>query len=318
MGVALTKSEPSAGLGQLNANQLHLLKRTVASDCNHDEFNLFVEVARNLRLDPFRKQVIPLVFSKDNPAKRRMSIVVGIDGMRRIAARTGNYRPASDEPEFVVDADAKSDTNPHGIVKCRLHVFQQDSRGEWFPVDGTVYWEEFAAVDDEWAWSDQKNKRAPTGKKTLSGNWGKMPRLMIAKCAEAQALRRGWPDDLGGVYAEEELDRTRVSDLASDTLESFERDQRQARLGGRSILFIPDPAAPAEAWPVGEVADKCMAFIRDAALSKQIEWFQSSNREALRQFWSENPGDALEVKAKAEARIENLRAEEQPTDERAA
>lgn len=310
MNKALTKSDSSAAVGALTDPQLRLLKRTVAQDCNDDEFNLFVEVARNLRLDPFRRQVLPLVFSKNDAKKRRMSLVVGIDGMRRIATRTGNYRPASEPPHYEIDEAAKSDTNPHGIVLCRVSVFQQDRNGDWFPVMGEAYWDEFAAIEEEWHWGDERGKKVYTGKKMLSGQWGKMPRLMIAKCAEAQALRRGWPDDLSGVYSEEELDRSRVEELASDRLAEQDRQIRQQAVGGRGILFTTDPHEPAVKWPIGDVADRCIEWINGASLSKQIEWFRSVNREALRDFWAASEGDAHAVKALMEKRIAALKATE--------
>ena len=63
--------------------QMELIKRTVAADCNNTEFDLFLEVARRIGLDPFRKQIYAVVYSKDKPDKRKMSIITGIDGYRR-------------------------------------------------------------------------------------------------------------------------------------------------------------------------------------------------------------------------------------------
>ena len=187
--------------------QLALIRKTVAADTNQDEFDLFVHTARHLRLDPLRRQIYAFVFSKGDADKRRMSIIVAIDGFRAIADRTGAYRPDEDEPTFEIDpARIDADTNPVGLVKATVRVWKH-SHGAWHKVTASAYWDEYAPIkksadDFEWVetgefWPDSgkpKMKKKPLGevraKLDTSGNWGKMPRLMLAKVAEALALRK--------------------------------------------------------------------------------------------------------------------------------
>ena len=120
---------------RLRPHQLDLIRRTVASDCSNQEFDLFIEAAERYGLNPFRRQIMPLVFGKDFD-KRRMVIVIGIDGQRMIAQRSGNYRPASEPTKFVENRRKRGPTNPLGLVLARVTLFQQDRGGEWFPVVG--------------------------------------------------------------------------------------------------------------------------------------------------------------------------------------
>lgn len=286
--------------------QLKLIRETVARDTNEQEFNLFFEACKAYGLDPFRKQISALVFNKTNAEKRQMVIIVSRDGYRVIAQRCGNYRPASEPAEIETDDDLKGPANPKGIVKATVKLWQQDKRGEWFPVIGEAYWDEFAALKDEWA-PNASGKRAPTGNKTLEGNWARMPVVMITKCAESQALRAGWPDQFGGVYAEEEMQRVENEHSASDIIAKQEEADRAAKFGGRGILFSFDPSGVLENVQEGQVADRCADFIEQNDAETVYRW-TVQNRAALQQFWSMAPSDALAIKKASEAKIGKLMA----------
>ena len=134
--------------------ELALIKRTVAKDTTNDEFSMFIEICKRQGLDPFRRQIYALVYNKDDPKKRQVSFITGIDGYRAIAKRAGNYRPDNDEP--VIDYDQKKvceHTNPKGIVKASVKVWQYMVDG-WYPITGTARWEEFAPVQIEKDWVD--------------------------------------------------------------------------------------------------------------------------------------------------------------------
>lgn len=286
-----------------DGRMLALIRRTVATDCNENEFELFVHAARHLRLDPLRRQIYAFVFNKDDAKKRRMSIVTSIDGLRTIAARTEDYRPDDEEPSIEYDESAKdAATNPYGIVKAVVRCYRH-SHGGWHRVVGSAHWSEFAPIKDEWAWDNEQGKRAPTGKKTLDGKWGQMGRLMLCKVAEAQALRKAWPDDLSSVYVDEEMDRAKVIDLsATELIEHAAAEDRQARIGGPGLMVDwLDANKPLEKVPLGRFADRVLEFINENAdQPAAIKMFTERNRDSLREFWAHSPGDALELKKRTE------------------
>ena len=298
--------QPQRSLRDYTGSQLGLIKRTVAADCNDLEFDLYKEVARRVGLDPFRKQIYAVVYSKKDAAKRKMAIITGIDGFRAVAARNRDYRPDDQEPVIVYDEAAKDlETNPLGIVKAVVRAYKLSPSGEWHAVVGTAHWDEFAPLKEEWAYSEQAGQRQPNGRFTLdpTSNWKKMARVMIVKVAEAQALRRGWPEDLSGVYAPEEMERQMVDITPSAEVEQHEQQQRMARIGGtNTIAVIWKMAEALEAVPVGKLADRCIAHFATLESVGELEWWWATNEVSMRQFWALHKSDALNVKAEHEAR----------------
>jgi len=290
----------------MTPRQVALVKQTVAKDCNDDEFNLFCEVARAKGLDPFLGQIIPMVFSKADAKKRKMTIIISRDGQRVIAQRCGDYRPASKPPVFEYDASLKGPLNPKGIVTATVYLWKQDQKdGTWYEVAGQVDWDEFAPVKDEWIYDEAANKRKPTGKQALddSGNWVRMPKLMIAKCAEMQALRAGWPEQFTGLYDEAEMDRAKVLDLSASEIVEHEREERRmiAISGKDAITVTWGDGWSLENVPVGQFVDRALEYIKTETRENVQRW-ADANRDPLRIFWAKHPGDALAIKKAIEAK----------------
>lgn len=317
-------------LSEFKPQQLELLKRTVAKGCNDDEFRQFVHTARHLGLDPLRRQIYAFVFNK-NKNNRSMSIVVGIDGARKIAAKAADYRPDQDEPDITYNDDLKSPCNPLGIEKAVVRVYKH-AHGDWHPVPGVAYWDEFAPVsypDHCYEWVDTGRTYEDSGKpikakrlregvtekdKALdtSGQWGRMPRVMIAKCAEMQALRRGWPDDLSNVYEHSELDQAKIIDIDPvDAVAEAERSRRMERIGGPQIMMIFEVGDPLVGVPAGKLADKAIAHMKTIEASAKLKWFKESNAEALRQLWGHDKTAGLEVNKAYEDCLASLLKQEE-------
>lgn len=305
--VPMRQSPPSAR--DYTGAQLDLIRRTVAKDCDAAEFDLFMEVARRAGLDPFRKQIHAVVYNKNKPDKRKMSIITGIDGFRAIADRTGTYRPDDQEPVIIYDkALVDPKTNPLGIEKATVKLYKFGPDRVWYPVAGMAYWSEFAPITERWAEIDGKWRG--TGEFFLDpkSNWYRMPRVMLPKCATAQACRAGWPDDFSGVYMDAEMERAGAVDItASAEVELHQQEQRMLRIGATNTIAIQWKAGePLEAVPIGKFADKVLAFLKVAENSTQITAWQNLNQLGLREFWAKHGSDALELKKAIEGRVEEL------------
>jgi hypothetical protein len=160
-------------------------------------------------------------------------------------------------------------------------------------------------MKEEWAYDQEQGKRVPTGRSALdtSGNWGKMPRLMLAKVAEALALRKAWPDDFSNVYASEEIDRARALDVSpAEMAAQGEVSERMERIGGPGLTvdWLVEHA-PLERVPVGKFADRALAFLREHAEEpSQVLMWKSRNHHVLREFWAHQKADALEINKEIE------------------
>lgn len=323
-------------------NMVSLVRRTAFKDCNINEFDEAVAVSRELDLSPLRKQIYAFVFSKDDEKKRNMVLVVGIDGARAIAARTGNYRPDSKEPEWVFKDELKNPlTNPHGIEKCTVGVMHRPTKNDPFErIVHTVYWEEFAPIlksggEDDYEWIETGETWPDTGKpkkkkKLIQGAtvtlrldpkkdaWIKAGRNQIAKCAEMGALRKGWPEDLSRIYAEEETSRAHTledvdyTDMTpSQAADSAEADKRLARIGGNDQIGATFDASNDIVYvPVGQFADRVLAATAKMTPADVVAWVER-NTEALRYFWGKNATDALALKKELETRSAGAAGERQ-------
>lgn len=317
------------------ARSLDLIRRTVAKDCEPAEFDTFIHICRAVGLDPLRRQIYAFVFGKDNPSARRLSVVTAIDGYRAIAERTGNYRPDDRAPRIEYSEEAKDvSKNPLGIVRAEVTVYKH-AHGAWFPVTGEAFWDEYAPIietgEGGFEWVDSgyiypaghpkagrtKKKKVPIGDVTEAldpqkPNWRKMARVMISKCAEAQAIRRAWPDDFSGLEVEEEIDRRSSLEVSASELADEGASAKRFELigGANSITIDWCDGEPLAREPVGVFGDKVLAFIqdnRDAPMT--VRMFHNRNTAALKEYWAKDKAGALELK-KAFEEIDSLEAAE--------
>lgn len=165
-------------------DQVELVKRTIAQGATDDELKMFLYHARRTGLDPFARQIYFIRRWDTQQQKNIGAIQTGIDGMRLIASRTGRYRPDDETPRYIYDAN--------GVLEAatvRVYVFHSETK-TWYPVPAEARFEEYSQ-------RTRDNKLFP--------NWQRMGHLMLAKCAEALALRKAFPADLSGIYSEEEV-----------------------------------------------------------------------------------------------------------------
>ncbi len=184
---SLVPSRPGAlahtggALAAYSPDQVALLKRTIARETSDDELQLFVATARRLQLDPFAKQIYAVMRWDSRAGHKVMVIQISIDGQRSLADRTGNYVPGP-APTFACNAAGD-------VVSATAYV-KKWSHGEWHTVEGSAWFDEFCET---------------TKDGQLTQMWREKPRVMIGKCAEAQALRRAFPAEMAGAYNDAEV-----------------------------------------------------------------------------------------------------------------
>lgn len=288
---ALTRQDP---------RRLQLFVKTVGKDLRGSEIDEALEWCQLYGANPFTRDIYFFVFDADRDT-RRVVPVLGIGLYRKIAARGGNYRPDEQPPRFAYDEAAKSATNPTGMLWCEVSVYRH-SHGAWHPITSRLKWDERAPLKEIWAEDEKTNRRKPTGRFELDAkktNWRTMPETMMAKCCEADAIRKGWPSETAGSYVAEEMDAAQTIDLtATEIVEKVEQTERLAKIGGPSLIIDWCDGKPLERVPVGKMGDRALDFIKTASAESPslVAAWADRNRYALQEYWALDKAGALEVK----------------------
>jgi phage recombination protein Bet len=148
-----------------------------------EDLMLFLYTCKRTGLDPLVNQIYAVFRWDSRLGKEKMTIQTGIDGMRLVAQRTGEYA-GQDDASYLPE-----DESSQVPIKATVTVYKLMASAR-VPFTATARWAEYIQLDKQ-------------GKPT--GLWSKMPYLMLAKCAEALALRKAFPNELSGIYAREEM-----------------------------------------------------------------------------------------------------------------
>ncbi|MEL7377723.1 MAG: phage recombination protein Bet [Bacteroidota bacterium] len=171
-------------IAKITDDQLQTLARAgvIPENTPAPQVKVFAQICRSKGLDPFTKQIHLVQHGN------RYTPIVGIDGRRSLAARTGLHA-GTDEAKFNLQPDGK------------YHTAAQLQGAGKLPTTATVT-----------VWKIVGGHRAPfthtavlqefsTGKQ----KWATMPFQMLSKAAETHALNKAFPDEMSGLHIEAEL-----------------------------------------------------------------------------------------------------------------
>lgn len=230
---------------------LQTVQSVLAPDLTGEELKLFAMVANRSGLDPFAKQIYAV------KRKGRVTFQTGIDGYRSIAARTGMY-DGQDEPEYG-PACGCGDNRPAGHPEyATVRVYR---KGVTRAIAATAYWHEYK----------------PEAGQSGNGDtmWTRMPRVMIAKVAEALALRKAFP------YDPERREGIGADVYTADEMAQADRERAVERPAPRSLAdvaaekraaIVIDPAvreAPTEPSVETDEADAGVEMSEPASVPSQ-------------------------------------------------
>ncbi|MEU4979510.1 phage recombination protein Bet [Streptomyces sp. NPDC021969] len=187
---------------------------------------LFFHFCVRSGLDPFARQIYMIGRTNwkaaDNPdePEKTWTIQTGIDGFRTVAHRAAIKAGESISYEDTVYYDSEGNAHEVWLSKAypaavKVTVLRGTSR---FPM--IARWDEFAPT-----YYDRKQ-----GAYVVAKMWQQMPAHMLRKCAEAGALRMAAPQDLSGVYVDEEMARADAEAVVREAEEATRRLREAAGL----------------------------------------------------------------------------------------
>lgn len=166
---------------------------------------MIVDYCKARKLDPLKKvaHIVPMQVKNAQTGRYdwRDVVMPSIAEARITASRTGRYC-GQDEPVFGPEIDYLGVLAPQW---CKVTVYKM--------VDGIrcafSHTERFTEICVK---ANNKDDKGNIIDQRVNAMWSRRPYGQLAKCAEAGALRKAFPEELGGQYFQEEMEGRRLDD----------------------------------------------------------------------------------------------------------
>jgi len=232
---------------EVTEQQLETVKKVIAPNATPEELELFLFDCKRRGVHPLAKLIH---FTKRGG---KYVPVTSIDYMRSQASATGEYA-GSDDALF---SGARKTNDSTATVTVYRMVKEQRCA-----FTASALWDEYCP---------------PEGRDMM---WQKMPRTMLAKCAESLALRKGFPQQLAGLYSAEEMQQAngnstpKAEQPVTNTHlieEEGEPELPADPFPKKPTTTTDNPASKAGKGKVGAVGLE-KGFSKDSLSKKIIEW----------------------------------------------
>ncbi len=251
--VATTASSDLAiGAGQdfWNEKQVAALQQLGVSGANSGDLAVFWHQCVRTGLDPFARQIYMIERSG------KQTIQTGIDGFRLIARRAVNATGETlgyEDTQWCGADGVWTDVwlSDEAPAAARVAVLRN---GQRYPA---------IALLTEYA--------ATTREGRLTSMWASKPALMLAKCAEALALRKAFPQDLSGLYTSDEM--SNAGSTTEHAVEATTREPVSLQAALDAVAAASTVDAVAAVWPraAGSLDTEGKAALREAMLARRSE-----------------------------------------------
>lgn len=243
---------------------MSVLESSLYPGASHDSIRLARSYCDAAGLDIMQKPV-HLVPMWDNKAGRMRDVVMPGIGLYRIqAARSGEYAGVS-EPEFGPDVAGSIGgaqiTYPQW---CKVTVRRRLAGGQIVDFTAKEFWVENYAV--------RGGKEKSIAPNTM---WQKRPYGQIAKCAEAQALRKAFPE-IGSQPTAEEMEGKAIVDSVDtqtgEIIEAFDVSAAVALVKKASTVQQLEVVWQEQVQKAQQAQDKTgYATLKEAVISRKAE-----------------------------------------------